>query len=127
MDPGKAMWVIAAVAVCVSSPIYLLQPFFLRWLNTRQVRKTYSSEKNMALLGPHEIKITSGALVEKTSAGEIQTDYDLINRIDADDSYLFVYTTNARIHIVPKKTVRSGDFDAFVTELKKKAKNLATD
>lgn len=124
MAPDKAMWTIAAVAVFVSSPIYLFQPFFLRWLNTRQVRKAYGSEKSRALLGAREIKIAGNGLVETTSAGEIQTGYDLINRIDAGDDYLFVYATNSRVHIVPKKSVASGDFDDFVTELKKKAKNI---
>jgi len=124
MAPGKAMWVIAVVAICVSSPIYLFQPLFLRWLNTRQVRKAYSNDQSQALLGEREIKIAGNALVENTSAGETQTGYDLINRVDADDNYLFVYATNSRVHIVPKKAVRSGDFDAFVAELKKKAKNL---
>jgi len=124
MDPGKAMWVIAAVAICVSSPIYILQPFFLRWLSKRQVAKSYSSEKARALLGEREIKIAGNALVEKTSEGEIQTGYDLINRIDVNDSYLFVYATNSRVHIIPKGSVRSGNFDEFQAELKKKARKL---
>ena len=123
MAPGKAMWVIAAVAIFVSSPIYLLQPMFLRWLNTRQVRKVYSSQQNQALLGAREIKIVSNGLVEKTSSGQVETDAAQINRIETTDDYIFVYA-GSRIHIISKKTLQSGDPDAFLAELHKKTKNL---
>ncbi len=124
MAPGKAMWAIGFVAICISAPIFLLQPFYLRWCNNRQVRKVYSSEKSQALLGAREIKISSSALLETTPEGENQTSYDSISRIDSDDDYTFIYAANSKVHIVPKKTVQSGNYDEFVAELKRKAKNI---
>ena len=123
MSSGKAMLVIAAVAIFISSPIYLLQPMFLRWLNTRQVRKVYSNPQNQALLGPREIKIVSNGLVEKTTSGQVETDASQVDRIETTKDYIFIYA-GSRIHIVSKKTVQSGDPEAFLSELRKKAKNL---
>ena len=122
MDPSKAMWVITFVGVCISSPIFLFQPFYLRWMNNRQVRKAYEDEKNRSLLGDREIKVTSNGLAEKTASGENQSEYAQINRIDSDDNYTFIYAAKSKVHIIPKKSVKEGDYDAFVSELKKKTK-----
>jgi hypothetical protein len=120
MEPGKAMWIIGAVAVGISAPIFLFQPFYLRWCNNRQVRKVYSNEKNQAMLGVREIKVASNCLIETTPAGENQSEYALINRVDADENYTFIYAANSKVHIIPSASVTSGDYAEFVSELKKK-------
>ena len=70
--------------------------------------------KNKSSLGEHELELVQDGLVERTAAGEKKTKWLGIERIETSAAHTFVYSGAATAYVIPKSTVREGDYESFI-------------
>lgn len=57
----------------------------------RQARAMYVEGANREVLGPHELELRGGELIERTPFSESRTRLEVIERIASDGNYTFIY------------------------------------
>jgi hypothetical protein len=86
----------------------------------RQVRKLLGEGSNKATVGEHELELSENELVERGEYGESRFSLDVVVRLGFTADYTFIYTSAISGITLPKRAVVEGDYDAFITELKRK-------
>jgi isocitrate dehydrogenase kinase/phosphatase len=90
-----------------------------RWLSSLQIRRLYAEGKNSGLFCEHLLSITPEGLTDKTEFVEIRSAWKGVERLEVTPDYAFVYFNSVMAHIISRKRVVEGDFDAFVGELRR--------
>jgi YcxB-like protein len=83
--------------------------FLAQWLlETRLMRRTIlglvAEEKpGRGQLGKHRLVVSEDGLKESTAVGESRTSWAGVDRIEQDQDYIFIYTSAAAAHMIPKR------------------------
>jgi hypothetical protein len=57
-------------------------------------------------LGKHRIVLSANGLAESTAVGESRTSWAGVDRVEQDPHYIFIYTSPAAAHVVPKRAFK---------------------
>jgi hypothetical protein len=92
----------------IAFPIVILAQHFLgRWLMRGAIRRLLRNEKpGKGQLGRHKVVLTEGGVVESTAVGESRTSWAGVHRIEQNPRYIFIYTSPAAAHLIPKRAFR---------------------
>ncbi len=116
----KALVLIALIGIIVSVPFYFLYPLYFRWQHERYIRKINKEGKNRGVLGEHELSIEEDGIIEKTDVNENKLLWESVEHIASTENHTFIYISPIMAHVIPRLSVISGNYDDFVTELKKR-------
>jgi hypothetical protein len=86
----------------------------------RMINKLIDDEKpDKGRIGRHELVLDESGVKERTAVGEQLTRWAGIDRIEQDDSYIYIYTAPSAAHVIPKRAFPSAseasDFFAAAT------------
>lgn len=85
----------------------------LTWLIEKRmthsaIRQLVKEEKpDKGQLGRHTVKLEEAGVVASTEVGEQRTAWRGIDRVEQDPKYIFIYTTPAAAHVIPKRAFAS--------------------
>ncbi len=80
-------------------------------------------KKYRGLLGEHELEVRDEGLVERTEVNESLHRWGGFHKIVSTGSYLYIYVTDASVHIVPRRHFASEqEARAFGDELERRIK-----
>lgn len=93
----------------------LFQRFLERWLVRRAILQLVKEERpGKGQLGKHRMVVSEDGLVETTAVGESRTSWAGVDRVEQNPDYIFIYTTPAAAHLIPKRAFRNlQEADAF--------------
>jgi hypothetical protein len=97
----------------------LLFPGAFRRHQDRQARKLYGEGANKGMLGPHELELSGGDLIERTPFGESRALLEVVERVTSDRGYTFIYVSAVMAHVIPHDAVIEGDPEAFVEAVRR--------
>jgi hypothetical protein len=91
--------------VLVAYPIVALaQWWWERWLLRRTILGLLRDEKpDRGQLGVHRLVLDEEGVLERTAVGESRTAWAGIHRVEQDDRYIYLYTSSAAAHVIPKR------------------------
>jgi hypothetical protein len=91
----------------IAFPIVAVVQWFLeRRLVRRAILQLLKEEKpGKGLLGKHTMVVSEEGLVERTAVGESRTSWAGVDRIEQNPEYIFIYTSAAGAHVVPKRAL----------------------
>jgi hypothetical protein len=94
--------------ILVALPIVVLFQWCLdRLLMRRAILQFLKEEKpGKGQLGEHRIVLSEDGLVESTAVGESRTSWAGVDRIEQNPEYIFIYTSAAAAHVIPKRAFR---------------------
>ena len=58
-------------------------------------------------LGKHRVKLNEAGLVEATAVSESRTSWAGVDRVEQNEKYIFIYTSPAAAHMIPKRAFSS--------------------
>lgn len=82
---------------------------FLQWLLERRLmrgailRLVGQERPEGGQLGRHRVELSDGGLLERTAVGESRTSWAGVDRVEEDPQYIYIYTSAAAAHVVPKR------------------------
>ena len=111
-DP-LVLWADAAVTLLICTLWWVYYPAYIRRCIRRCITKMLREGKNAGLAGENEYQAGPKGLTWKSSAGEGKSPWSAFERIASTPDHLFLYTSAVSALIVPRRSVLSGDWDAF--------------
>ena len=97
-----------------------------RHLSRSAIRDFVRREKpGKGQLGRHMVALYDDAVVETTATGEMRTTWAGVDRVEQDDNYIFIYTSAASAHVIPKRAF-SGDAAGEFFRFAEHARSLET-
>jgi YcxB-like protein len=109
---SRVSFTFIVVAILIA---FLFQWCLERWLIRRTILRLLQDEKpDKGHLGRHTLVVSQHGVVESTAVGESRTAWGGVDRIEQDPHYIFIYTSPAAAHIIPKRAFREPEeADAF--------------
>jgi hypothetical protein len=87
---------------------------FERRLIRRAIQELVKQEKpDKGQLGTHKIVLTDSGVVETTAVGESHTSWAGVDRVEQSSDYIFIYTSHAAAHIIPKRAFSESQAEPF--------------
>jgi hypothetical protein len=133
--PAPALGLLAAVGLVGLEPRLLWVAVFLAtaaiyaavyvWCVGRSFRSTLSAAlaegKNRGVLGRHEIELRVEGLREATDVNDTTHAWRGIERIEADERFIFIYTQAMMAHAIPRRAFSSPeDAERFLAMAREK-------
>jgi hypothetical protein len=103
--PAFAIMVPFAIPLAIFLIIY---PRYYRWHIRRYVRQAWSEGKNKALAGEQALKADEEALQTSSEFAATRMNWELVERVDVLEHYIFVYISAFNALILPRSTFASG-------------------
>jgi hypothetical protein len=124
-DTSIVPWVCGAVGAIAIVTWYALSPRSVRskfWNRSQEriVRKMYAVAQNPATFGAREIELDDDGLAARSTVTESTILWRAIERIKSTDQHTFIYVGPGNAIVIPRRTVKAGDYDEFVDELNRK-------
>ncbi len=111
---------LGAVSAGVYVVIYRLN--YYRWVDS-SARKLIGEGKNKGILGDHTMTLSKDGLVETCDVGESRSTWNGVERVEADDEYVYLYIGSCQAHVIPRRAFAS---EADATEFIKVARLFHT-
>jgi YcxB-like protein len=94
--------------IVVAFPIVALVQWCLeRWMMRRAILQLVKEEKpGKGQLGKHRMVVSEDGLFESTAVAETRTSWAGVDRIEQNPEYIFIYTSAAAAHVIPKRAFR---------------------
>jgi hypothetical protein len=94
--------------IVIAFPIVALIQWFLeRRLVRRTILQLLKEEKpGKGLLGKHRLVVSEDGVSERTAVGESRASWAGVDRIEQNPEYIFIYTSAAAAHVIPKRAFR---------------------
>jgi hypothetical protein len=106
--------------------VVLLQLFLERSLLRRAILQLVRQEKpGGGQLGGHKMALTPEGVLESTAVGESRTTWAGVDRVEQNPDYIFIYTSAAAAHVIPKRAFRVPDDAERFYQLSKASKEAA--
>ena len=88
--------------------IALAQWYLTRRLMRRAILQLLKQEKpNKGQLGSHKVVLSEDGVAERTAVGESRTSWAGVDRVEQNPEYIFIYTSPAAAHVIPKRAFRN--------------------
>ena len=91
--------------ILIALPIVFLFEWCLeRWLIGRAIRRLLQDERpDRGQLGRHRIVLSDDGVTESTAVNESRTSWAGVDRVEESPDYIFIYTSPAGAHVIPKR------------------------
>lgn len=66
----------------------------------------------------HELEITEEAIIERTEYSETKSFWNVIERIEENENFAFIYIMTNAAHVIPKDRILDGDYHVFILKAK---------
>ena len=84
--------------------VVLFQWCLERWLMRRFIRRMLKDERpDRGALGRHRVVLSEDGVLESTAVNESRTAWAGVDRVEQSPAYIFIYTTPAAAHVIPKR------------------------
>ena len=84
--------------------VFLFQWCLERWVVGRAIRQLLKEERpDRGQLGRHRLVLGEDGLHESTAVGESHTTWAGVDRVEENQDYIFIYTSPAAAHVIPKR------------------------
>ena len=84
--------------------VFLFQWCLERWIVRRAIRELLKDERpDKGHLGRHRLVLGEDGVHESTAVGESRTTWAGVDRVEQNPDYIFIYTTPAAAHVIPKR------------------------
>lgn len=100
-------------------------PQILRWAWRKQIQKTYTDEEKAAAVGRYTLRVDRDHLVEVTPKGESKIAWGDVLRVEVTKKYAYVFISLDSALIIPRATVRRGEFKDFVKKADERIEKAA--
>ncbi|MFL5496895.1 MAG: YcxB family protein [Gemmatimonadales bacterium] len=98
---SRVSFTFIAIAVPV---VFLFQWCLERWLARGAIRQLLNQERqDKGQLGKHRLVLDEEGIRESTAVGESRTRWAGVDRVEENADYIFIYTTPAAAHVIPKR------------------------
>ena len=88
--------------------VFLFQWCLDRLLVRRAILQLLKDEKpGKGQLGKHRIVLSEDGVAESTAVGESRTSWAGVDRVEQNPDYIFIYTSPAAAHLIPKRAFRN--------------------
>ena len=116
--PLWANLLLLTITVFIAISAIFVTKFLLNWLIAFHLRRMLKEGGDAGLLGPHELEITLGFLIERTDASEHRQLLSKLVRIVDSEEHVFIYISSFQAHVIPKRRIQQGNLDAFLQRLR---------
>jgi hypothetical protein len=102
--------------ILVATPfVFLLQWFLERLVVRHAIRSLIRDERpGRGQLGRHRLVLGEDGVVESTAVNESRTAWSGVDRVEQSADYIFIYTSPAAAHVIPKRAFSDlQEADAF--------------
>ena len=83
---------------------FLFQWCLEQWLVRHAIRQLLKDERpDRGQLGRHRLVLGEDGLTESTAVGESRTSWSGVDRVEQSADYIYIYTSPAAAHVVPKR------------------------
>jgi len=89
----------------------------------KTARKMFSRSEDREMLGLRSIEIQDDGIHFKSQASEGKTYWNGLTKVEEDEKYAFIFTGSVKAHVIRKESVRAGQLDLFLDEIRKKLKD----
>lgn len=95
-----------------------LAPHYFRWSTRRQLRRLYTEEEKVSVMGSYTLRIEPSHLVEISPNGNAsQVAWSDLLRVELTAKYAFIFLSLNTALVVPRDTIAKGDLHEFVREV----------
>lgn len=93
-------------------------PYYYRWSTRRQLRRLYTEEEKVSVIGRYTLRIEPAHLVEVAPNGNASNvAWSELLRVEVAKKYAFIFLSVNTALVVPRDTVSKGDLHEFVREV----------
>jgi YcxB-like protein len=91
--------------IAVALPVvFLFQWCLERWVMRHAIRQLLKDERpDRGHLGRHRVVLSDDAVVESTAVNQSRTAWAGVDRVEQSPDYIFIYTSPATAHVIPKR------------------------
>jgi len=89
-------------------------PLYLKWSLRQQIKKMYSDEEKVCILGRNTLRIDRDELVEINARGESKIAWADVLRVESTKKDACVFIATDAALIIPRVTVSKGNLHEFV-------------
>jgi hypothetical protein len=112
--------IVAAIPLACAVVGAIGLPRMIARRSERATRRMYAEGRNTSLFGSHEMELGEQTMNSRSDVGGSAIQYRAIEKIVSTDEHTFVYVSAVNAHVIPRKAVTEGDYDAFVAALRTK-------
>jgi hypothetical protein len=94
-------------------------PRTMRKQARKQMIKLFNEGKNASARGVHRLEATPGGLAASSDVSESLTRWDVIERLDENDTHAFFSFGGGLGAAVPRGSVTAGNFDALMAQVRR--------
>ena len=105
-DHGFSPWLLLLSAV-LAVFVGFLYSIYLKSHSRRYVKKTIREGKNISLNTPVKVEFYQDKILSNSSLGESKLKWDVVERIEETEDYIFIYISSLQAIIIPKAKVES--------------------
>jgi hypothetical protein len=94
--------------ILVAFPVVAFAQWFLETrLMRRAIRRMLEEERpGRGQVGKHRLALSEDGIVESTAVSESRTSWAGVDRVEQNSDYIFIYTSAAAAHMIPKRAFR---------------------
>jgi hypothetical protein len=101
---SRVSFAFIAIGVAVA---FLFQWCLERLVVRRAIRQLLKDERpDKGQLGRHRLVLNEEGISESTAVGESRTRWAGVDRVEENPDYIFLYTTPAAAHVIPKRAFK---------------------
>ncbi len=104
----------------------LLVPVYIRWNVLNSIKKKYTDSEKERILGKYTLRLEPKVLIEISPQGENSVQWTEVLRMAATKKHAFIFVGVNEALIIPKKTIKKGNFREFVNKANEFVENAAT-
>ena len=99
---------VSVTFILIAFPIAaLFQWFFETRMMRRLINRLLDDERpERGHLGSHRLALSDQGVIESTAVGEQRTSWAGVDRVEQNTDYIFIYTSPAAAHMIPKRAFR---------------------
>jgi hypothetical protein len=100
---------VSIIFILIAFPIVaLFQWFFETRTMGRLINRLIDDEKpGRGQLGRHRLTLSEDGVVERTAVNEQRTSWIGVDRVEQNADYIFIYTSPAAAHMIPRRAFRN--------------------
>lgn len=93
-------------------------PYYYRWSTRRQLRRLFTEEEKVSIIGRYTLRVEPAHLVEVAPNGNASNvAWSELLRVEMTKKYAFIFLSVNTALVVPRDTLGKGDLHEFVREV----------
>jgi hypothetical protein len=94
--------------------IFAFYPVYYTWMVKSRVSSMYKDPENRAVFDSRTLNAVPEYFEDKSSMGDFKLKWEGITHVEETEEYAFISVQGDPMLIVPKKRLRSGDYQEFI-------------